>query len=219
MPKVGMEPKRRADVINATLTCISKYGMDGMTLDKVAEYADCSKGVVTYYYKNKDHLTVEAFKAFLAYYGQKIQSEIDTTMPAGQMLDVALKHMLPPSSESASKAINVSGLDGVEKMHIPYEDQARLFLQFFSKAVLDRGLQEVLSESYLADLQGIAKIFEYGNKTGHMNVEDSQSAAYGLMAMVVGLGFFRVANIKPSNGEDNRYICEEYVGRFKIKEA
>ncbi|GBK65817.1 hypothetical protein PbDSM24746_58210 [Paenibacillus macerans] len=43
MPKLGMEPKRRADVINATLTRISKHGMDGLTLDKVAEYANCSK--------------------------------------------------------------------------------------------------------------------------------------------------------------------------------
>ncbi|MGO4273214.1 TetR/AcrR family transcriptional regulator, partial [Paenibacillus sp. TAF58] len=42
MPKVGMEPKRRADVINATLICISRHGIDGMTLDKVAEYAGCS---------------------------------------------------------------------------------------------------------------------------------------------------------------------------------
>ena len=48
MPKVGMEPMRRAELINATLTCISMYGMDGMTLDKVADYAGCSKGVVVY---------------------------------------------------------------------------------------------------------------------------------------------------------------------------
>lgn len=47
-----------------------------------------------------------------------------------------------------------------------------------------------------------------------MAVEDSQSAAYGLLAMVVGLSFFRVANIPPANDEDNRYICEDYVKRF-----
>jgi AcrR family transcriptional regulator len=63
-----------------------------MTLDKVADYADCSKGVVTYYYKNKDHLTIEAFKSLLAYYGLKIQSEIQNTMTAGEMIDVTLKH-------------------------------------------------------------------------------------------------------------------------------
>ncbi len=214
MPKLGMEPKRRADVINATLTCISIHGIDGMTLDKVAEYADCSKGVVSYYFKNKDNLTIEAFKSFLAYYGLKIESEIENTMTAGEMIDVTLQHILPPYRDDTEKRINVSRLDGIEKMFIPHEAQAKLFLQFFSKAVLDRKLQEVVSESYMADLQGIAKIFDYGNRTGQMSVEDSQSAAYGLLAMVVGLSFFRVANISPHHGEDNRYICEDYVRKF-----
>lgn len=189
MPKLGMEPKRRAEVINATLSCISIHGIDGMTLDKVAEYADCSKGVVTYYYKNKDNLTIEAFKSFMAYYGLKIQSEIDKTMTAGEMMDVTLKHILPPFRDDSMMRINVSQLEGIEKMYIPHEDQARLFIQFFSKAVLDRNLQDVVSKSYLSDLQGIAKIFDYGKTTGQMAVEDSPSAAYGMLAMVVGLSF------------------------------
>ncbi|XEC95888.1 TetR/AcrR family transcriptional regulator [Paenibacillus tarimensis] len=214
MPKLGMEPKRRAEVINATLTCISIHGMDSMTLDKVAEYAGCSKGVVAYYFKNKENLTLDAFKSFLAYYGLKIGSEIKSNMTAGEMIDVTLKHILPPYQDDTEKKINVSQLDGVEKMVIPYEDQARLFVQFFSKAASDRNLQEVVSKSYLADLHGIAKIFDYGNQTGDMCVEDSQSAAYGLFTMVIGLSFFRVANIQPANGEDNRYICKDYVRRF-----
>lgn len=214
MPKVGMEPKRRADVINATLICISRHGIDGMTLDKVAENAACSKGVVTYYFKNKDNLIVESFKSFLAYYGLKIQSEIQKTMTAEDMIDVTLKHILPPYSDDRQKTVNVSELDGIERMFIPHEDQANLFLQFFSKAVLDRKLQEVVSKSYLDDLHGIARIFDYGNMSGQMMVDDSKSAAYGLLAMVVGLSFFRVANIPPLNNEDNRYICEDYVRRL-----
>ncbi|WP_426983612.1 TetR/AcrR family transcriptional regulator [Brevibacillus borstelensis] len=214
MPKLGMEPKRRAEVINATLTCISKHGIDGMTLEKVAEHADCSKGVVTYYFKNKDTLTIEAFKAFLAYFGLKIEAEMESTMTAKEMIDVTLKHILPTYRDDEGKSMNVSQLDGIEKMYIPYEDKAKLFLQFFSKAALDRNLQEVVSESYSNDLHGIAKIFDYGNRTGHMSVEDPKSAAYGLLAMVVGLSFFRVAGIPTVNGEDNRYICEEYVRRL-----
>ncbi|MFF0828208.1 TetR/AcrR family transcriptional regulator [Brevibacillus sp. NPDC003359] len=213
MPKLGMEPKRRADVINATLTCISIHGIDGMTLDKVAEYADCSKGVVTYYFKNKDQLTSEAFQAFLAYYGLKIESDIENTMTAQEMIDVTLKHILPPYGDDKEKRINVSQLDGIDTMYIPQEDQARLFVQFFSKAALNPHLQEVAAKSYTRDLQGIAKIFDCGNQTGQMSVEDSQSAAYGLLAMVVGLSFFRVASIPLANGEDNRSICENYVSK------
>lgn len=217
MPKLGMEPKRRAEVINAALTCISIYGIDGMTLNKVAEYAACSKGVVTYYYKNKDTLTLEAFKSFMAYYGLKIESEINNTMTASDMMNVTLKHILPPYRDDTDKRINVSQLDGIDKMVIPFADQGRLFLQFFSKAMLDPNLQEVVSRSYLADLHGIAKIFDYGNLTGEMAVEDSRSAVYGLLAMVVGLSFFRVADVPPVHGEDNRYIGEDYVRRFESR--
>lgn len=213
MPKLGMEPKRRADVINATLTCISIYGMDGMTLDKVAEYANCSKGVIIYYFKNKENLTIQAFKSFLAYYGLKIESELNNTMTAGEMMEITLKHILPPYHDDKEKRINVSQLDGVEMMFIPHEDQARLFVQFFSKAALDHKLQAVVSESYSTDLQGITKIFDYGNQKGDMTVEDAYNAAYGLMAMVIGLNFFRVTNILPRGAEDNRYICEDYVRR------
>lgn len=217
MPKLGMEPKRRAEVINATLACISIYGIDGMTLDKVAEYADCSKGVVTYYFKKKDLLVIEAFKAFLAYYGLKIQSEIDNTMTAAEMMKVALTHLLPAYRDDRGKKINVSDLDGIEKMYIPYQDQARLFVQFFSKSALDSALQEVVSKSYRADLDGIAKIFDYGNAAGQMSIENPRNAAYELLAMVVGLSFFRVADIPPAGGEDNRIICENYISRLTIK--
>ncbi|WP_339219108.1 TetR family transcriptional regulator [Paenibacillus sp. FSL W7-1332] len=214
MPKLGMGPKRRAEVINATLTCISMYGIDGMTLDKVADHANCSKGVVTYYFKNKDHLTIEAFKSFLAYYGLKIESGIEQTMTPGEMMDLTLKFILPPLSDDADRTINVSQLDGVDKMYIPLADQAKLFVQFYSKAMLDRNLQEVVSKSYETDLHGIAKIMDYGNRAGQMSVEDPHSAAYGVLAMAIGLSFFRVANVPPANGDDNRYICEDYVRRL-----
>jgi len=219
MPKVGAEPGRRADVINATLTCVSRYGIDGTTLDKVAEQAGCSKGVVTYYYKNKDELTAEAFQAFMAYYGAKIASEIAEGMTAEAMLDAAMKHLLPLYRDDTGKSINVSQLDGVERMYIPYEDQAKLFVQFFSRAAIDRRLQEVASGSYAADLQGIARIFDYGNRTGQLSVTDAASAAYGLLALVAGLSFFRVAGVTPANGEDNRYVAEEYVRSFMNRRA
>ncbi|MFP4974413.1 TetR/AcrR family transcriptional regulator [Paenibacillus sp. CN-4] len=214
MPKIGMEPRRRAELINATLTCISERGMEGMTLDKVAEYAGCSKGVVVYYFKNKDELTVEAFKAFMAYYGRKIESEIRPGMAAGEMLDIVLNQLLPPYREPSGRAINVSELEGAEQMAIPLEDQARLFVQFFSKAMTDPNIRNVAAESYPDNLRGIARIFEYGNQSGQMAVAEPADAAYGMLAMVIGLSFFRVAGVLPADAEDNRQIGENYVSRL-----
>lgn len=226
MPKLGMEPKRRADVINATLTCISRFGIDGFSLDKVAEYAGCSKGVVTYYYKSKDDLIIEACKAFMAYFGLKIESELRMDMAAADMLGVVLKYILPMDTgveheqeheQEQEQEINVSRLEGVSGMHIPYRDLSKLFLQFFSKAGSDVRFQEVISESYTADMGGIARIFAYGNKTGEMKVDDPSNAAYGFFAMVVGLSFFRVARVLPANGEDNQFVCQDYVKHLSVR--
>lgn len=54
-------------------------------------------------------------------------------MTARDMLDVTLKYILPPARNDTGEQINVSQLDGIEKMHIPYSAQGRLFIQFFRK--------------------------------------------------------------------------------------
>ncbi|MNI22538.1 hypothetical protein D3C73_760950 [compost metagenome] len=157
---------------------------------------------------------IESFKAFLRYYGLKINSEIQSSMTAEEMIQVTIKHILPVESDNTQRSINVSDLDGIAKMHIPHADQGKLFLHFFSRAILDPNLQEVVAAGYKEDIHGIIKIFDYGNMLGQMKVTDSKSAAYGLLAMVIGLSFFRVANIQPLNHEDNRYISEDYVKRL-----
>ncbi len=60
MPKIGMEPIRRAETINAALECIGEVGIDHITLEMVAEKAGFSKGIVAYYFKTKQQLIVES---------------------------------------------------------------------------------------------------------------------------------------------------------------
>lgn len=76
MPKVGMEPIRRNQVMEAVLGIIASEGMDGVTLDKAAKAAGVSKGVVSYYFANKESLMQESCRAFLESYTLGIQSLI-----------------------------------------------------------------------------------------------------------------------------------------------
>lgn len=80
MPKLGMAPLRRSQIINSTLECICLAGTEKMSLDMVAKEAECSKGVISYYFKSKDNLVLEAFRAFLDYYKIKIDSQIRQNM-------------------------------------------------------------------------------------------------------------------------------------------
>ena len=56
MPKIGMEPIRKAQLIEATFECIYRYGFAGTTIERVARQAGVSKGIISHYFGDKDGL-------------------------------------------------------------------------------------------------------------------------------------------------------------------
>ncbi len=57
---------RRAQLIDATITCISKYGISGTTLTGVTKEAGLSLGLVNFHFKNKDALLTETLNTLAA---------------------------------------------------------------------------------------------------------------------------------------------------------
>src|SRR5437016_4231916 len=53
MPKVGMGPVRRAQIIQATLQTIDQVGLANTTLALVAKLAGISTGIVSHYFGDK----------------------------------------------------------------------------------------------------------------------------------------------------------------------
>lgn len=56
MPKVGMEPVRRRQVIDATMECIHKEGMARTSLQRIARYAGITSGLILHYFDGKEGL-------------------------------------------------------------------------------------------------------------------------------------------------------------------
>lgn len=216
MPKVGMEPFRRAAVVNAALACICEKGTERITLDMVAEKAGCSKGVVSYYFKNKKGLVLESLKAFFSYYGTKIGHDISPGMKPAEMLGTIVNHSLPVLgvAEADHQPLNVSDLDGAESMHMSAEEKARLFIQFFGLAMTDQDAREAIRDIYGKDIEGIAQLILYatgGGEPGGGSQEKSRESAYGLLALMVGLSVMRVTDVMPPGASDNRTIALTYI--------
>lgn len=57
---------RRAQLIDATITCISKYGISGTTLTEVTKEAGLSLGLVNFHFKSKDALLAETIDTLAA---------------------------------------------------------------------------------------------------------------------------------------------------------
>ena len=214
MPKVGMEPVRRAEAINAALECFCDYGIDKTTLDMVAQRAGFSKGVVAYYFKTKRQLTLECLKTFMSSYNLKIESSITKDMTPEQMVKVVVDISLPPLDEENDSAINVSVLDGVEKICLPEKKIANLFGQFLSKSANDEEIKTILSGIYTTDIEGITKLIEYAKKVYKADDLDENEAAYAFLAMIYGLSFFRIIGFMPAGKADNRDVAFHYINHL-----
>lgn len=65
MPKVGMQPIRRKQLINATIQCIYHYGLLGTTVKKVSEEAGVSTGIINHYFGSKDGMLEATMREIL----------------------------------------------------------------------------------------------------------------------------------------------------------
>lgn len=63
-PKVGIEPVRQAQIVEACLRLIAKNGSYNVSIQNVATEAGLSKGAVLHYYPTKDGLFAAVFREF-----------------------------------------------------------------------------------------------------------------------------------------------------------
>ena len=53
MPKVGMQPIRRQQLIDATLAAVNELGFAEASISQIAQRAGVSNGIISHYFKGK----------------------------------------------------------------------------------------------------------------------------------------------------------------------
>jgi len=182
MPKLGMEPTRRKQVLEALLKSIAKDGIEKVTLDKVAKVAGVSKGVVAYYFKSKNNLLVEGYQFFLDGYMLKVKKAFEDNQ-----META-KEMLMVIGES------VLGLAEVENdgHSINQKEAGAVILQYYSRLLVEDAYKETYYQSYDEYHQGIVETLKYGQEYGEWAVEDMVTKATEIMAFLEGLLIFKI---------------------------
>ncbi|SFC57985.1 transcriptional regulator BetI [Pseudoalteromonas denitrificans] len=64
MPKVGMKPLRKQQLINATLESVAQYGLQKTTIITISKIAGLSSGIISHYFGGKQGL-IEATVQYL----------------------------------------------------------------------------------------------------------------------------------------------------------
>lgn len=79
MPKLGMEPIRRAALVKATIAEIGAAGSLDVTVSRIARRAGMSSGLAHHYFGGKSQIFEAAMRQILRDYGAEVRTELART--------------------------------------------------------------------------------------------------------------------------------------------
>lgn len=79
MPKVGMEPIRRAALVEATIAEIGEVGSLDVTVSQIAKRAGMSSALAHHYFGGKDQIFLAAMRQILRDYSAEVRRELRLT--------------------------------------------------------------------------------------------------------------------------------------------
>ena len=174
MPKLGMQPIRRRQLIDATLDAINEVGMHDATIAQIARRAGVSTGIISHYFKDKNGLLEATMR--------------DIT---SQLRDAVLNrlHALPDGSASQRLQAIVGG--NFDKTQIS-SAAMKAWLAFWASSMhqpMLYRLQQVSSRRLLSNL-----VYEFRRELPR---QQAQEAGYGLAALIDGLWLRAALSGKP----------------------
>jgi len=85
--------RRRQQLIDATIKCISKKGLGGLTLADVANEAGLSQGIVNLHFNSKDNLLNETLRFLAEDYDTQFMQTLEKSSPGAAETLLALMEM------------------------------------------------------------------------------------------------------------------------------
>ncbi|MHA7879209.1 MAG: transcriptional regulator BetI [Saccharospirillum sp.] len=185
MPKVGMEPIRRRQLIEATRISIGEEGFAATTVQRIARRAGVSAGIIAHYFGNKIGLLEATMRELLA------------------QLKLDLIQRLPdnPTPEQRLDAIIQTNFSKTQVDPL----SAKTWLAFWSSAMHEPAfarLQQINKQRLHANLKFAFKA---------MPVADPDLAATSLAALIDGLWLRGALSPEGIDAESCVRICQRQI--------
>lgn len=99
MPKLGMEPIRREELVAATIHEIGRAGSLDVTVGQIAKRAGVSAGLAFHYFGDKDALFLAAMRAILRLYAAEVRgAQIAAGSDPRTRLEAVIRASFGPSN-------------------------------------------------------------------------------------------------------------------------
>ncbi|WP_172296940.1 transcriptional regulator BetI [Pseudoruegeria sp. HB172150] len=91
MPKLGMEPIRRAALVKATIDEIGATGTLDVTVSRIAKRAGVSSALAHHYFGAKEELFLAAMRHILTLYGDAVKTGLETAKTPHDRLQAVIR--------------------------------------------------------------------------------------------------------------------------------
>jgi len=186
MPKVGMEPVRRQQLIDATIASIHQDGFQDATVARISRRAGLSVGLVNHYFDGKDDLLASTMQMLVDLTLADIEAGIPEGGPPAERLMGFMKGHFAPgqrSPEAISAWLSFYA-------QVPGNEAFALIQQNYDAALLE------LLRPMLSDL---------------MSADRVESVAQTLIALMYGLWLRHAHNPERFGLELIHAIARDYV--------
>ena len=96
MPKVGMEPIRKAALVKATIVEIGRVGSLDVTVSQIAQRAGMSSALAHHYFGSKEEIFLAAMRHILSLYGAEVRGAlVVASTPRDRLRAIILANFSP----------------------------------------------------------------------------------------------------------------------------
>lgn len=88
MSKINVATERKDQIVRATVECITQFGYHNFSMQDVAKIAGVSKGIIHYYFLNKDDLMLSVLDRVACDIEQLIHNDMDTSDDPRRKLEI-----------------------------------------------------------------------------------------------------------------------------------
>jgi len=184
--------RRRAQLIDATIKCISKKGLGSLTLADVATEAGLSQGIVNLHFNSKDNLLNETLRYLAEDYDAQFMQTLEATSPEAAATLLALMEMdLKPAVCERKKLAVWFAFWGEVKTVPTYQKICAAYNDKYIKIMTDL-CQRVISE-------------------GKYDAVDARTITDGLSSLTDGLWLSCLINPKSFNRNQALHAVYSYL--------
>jgi len=211
MARPHHEEERKEATIRAVWASVARNGCSGTTIERVAEIAGFSKGVIHYYFDSKKALLLAAFEAYFDVYEEETiaaLASLGREPSAVEILEAMIDVSLPAYSPEDFAAVELPLLGPGDRLGPKYK--ARLFVQFYSFAMTDPDFARAAAKVY--ERMG-GYLAEWLSVAAPGDAEEGRPSpmalAVGIMALIDGLSFQRLLGYSPEGIPDHAALVKK----------